>query len=126
MKKFKSIRPELFDDEPMDEAIEIIDPKMENSKTENKEKTPDDKLKSKLKKRQEKLLDKMKKGGTKYLTENKKLNAEEPKDGECSMQCAFCQEDLENEKFIQNPFGNFIYCQSNNLLYRSIINTLKN
>jgi hypothetical protein len=85
LKKFKSIKPEFFDDEPMDEAIEIIDPKMENSKTENTKKTPDDKLKSKLKKRQEKLLDKMKKGGTKYLTENKKLNAEEPKDGECSM-----------------------------------------
>ena len=66
LKKFKSIRPELFDDEPMDEAIEIIDPKMENSKTENKKKTPDDKLKSKLKKRQEKLLDKMKKT-TRYL-----------------------------------------------------------
>ena len=40
-------------------------------------------------------------------------------------QCAFCQEELHKENFVQGPFGNFIYCQSSRLLYHSVEQTLR-
>ena len=34
--------------------------------------------------------------------------------------CAFCQEELVKERFVKNPYGNFIYCQGSKLLYFSL------
>ena len=53
-------------------------------------------------------------GGSKFLqgkNESKATEAlQEDESKEEVHQCAFCTEDLQDDNFIKNPYGNFVYC----------------
>lgn len=60
------------------------------------------------------MMKKMLSGGSKFLqgkNESKATEAlQEDESKEEVHQCAFCTEDLQDDNFIKNPYGNFVYC----------------